>query len=107
MQAEELIEKAQEVAGDIHMGARHYADEIMKNVESLLDELLAKVKDDRIELALPQTGNPGQDLASEQESDAKAGGTVADFKDDQEGGWDNQHDYPGEEPRKRWFRGRD
>ena len=108
IQAEELIDKAQEVAGEIHLGARRYADELMKTVEDLLDEMLNKVKEDRKELDMPASGATGSGqgpisaIGGDSEGVFEAGG------DDDN--WDGEYDDDDDQgqPRKRlWFRGRD
>ena len=51
-QAEDLLERTQEVATEIHVGAREYADEIMERVENLLSNLLEEVRQNRQELGV-------------------------------------------------------
>ncbi len=107
IQAEELIDKAQEVAGEIHIGARRYADELMKTVEDLLDEMLSKVKEDRKELDVPPSGNTesGEGPVSVSGKDFE-GVFESDDGDDCDGEYDGDEDQ--NQPRKRfWFRGRD
>ncbi|HHY69848.1 MAG TPA: ATPase [Bacillota bacterium] len=54
-QAEDLLERTQEVATEIHVGAREYADEIMERVENLLANLLEEVRQNRQELGVTVT----------------------------------------------------
>ncbi|MBP8613499.1 MAG: ATPase [Firmicutes bacterium] len=57
-QAEELLDKTQEVATEIHMGAREYADELMEKVESLLLSMLEEIKTNRQELGVSVEDRP-------------------------------------------------
>lgn len=52
-QAEELMEKARGVAREINLGAREYADDLMKRVEDVMEEVLERVRHGRKEL-LPE-----------------------------------------------------
>ncbi|HHX29153.1 MAG: ATPase [Bacillota bacterium] len=52
VQAEELMARAKEVAKEINLGAREYADELMKAVEDAITETLERVRQGRRELAV-------------------------------------------------------
>jgi len=76
LQAEELIEKAKEVAREINLGSREYADEIMKKVESVLEEMLERVREGRKELGVEKapdvkesTGQVAAGLSSDREEE--------------------------------------
>ncbi|HHY11948.1 MAG TPA: ATPase [Firmicutes bacterium] len=58
VQAEQLVSQAQSVAGEIHLGAREYADDLMKTVEELLSEMLERVRDNRRELGVREPQGP-------------------------------------------------
>jgi len=49
-QADELMDRARDVAQEINGGAREYADEVMAKVEDCLADLLDRVRDGRREL---------------------------------------------------------
>ena len=50
-QAEDLMDRAREVAKEINVGAREYADDLMKRVEDAVNEVLDRVREGRSELA--------------------------------------------------------
>lgn len=49
-QADELLDRAQAVAKEINMGAREYADDLMKRVEDSLADVLERVREGRRQL---------------------------------------------------------
>lgn len=48
--AEEIIEKAQSNAKEIRIGAREYADELLKNVQDILQSMVGTLDENRNEL---------------------------------------------------------
>ena len=58
-QAEELLDRTQEVATEIHMSAREYADELMEKVENLLLSMLEEIRTNRQELGVSAEEGPG------------------------------------------------
>lgn len=103
IQAEELMEKAREVAREINLGAREYADEIMKKVEDLLTEMLETVRAGRRELAVEKdktTGGPQPETVS---AVASTGDEVGSGDDEEDGEYDDEEDFvlPAKSPRKR------
>lgn len=52
VQAEELMARAKDVAREINLGAREYADELMKAVEDAVTETLDRVRQGRRELSI-------------------------------------------------------
>lgn len=58
IQADELVERAREVAREISIGAREYADEIMAQLESELNRMLEGVRQGRKELSVEKEENP-------------------------------------------------
>ncbi len=56
-QAEHLVAQAQSVAEEIHFGARQYADDLMKTVQDLFEEMLVRIKDNRRELDVTNSHN--------------------------------------------------
>ncbi|HHY17068.1 MAG TPA: ATP synthase F0 subunit B [Firmicutes bacterium] len=112
IQAEELVDKAQAVAGEIHMGARLYADDLMKNIEALLTEMLDKVRINRKELNVAEMKNPDSDQmpTGVHDGNLPEGTGEADIDEDEDDDdWNGEYDGADEfQPRKRlWFRGRD
>ncbi len=70
MQAEELMTRAKEVAKEINLGAREYADELMKAVEDAITDTLERVRQGRRELAVdkePASSRP-VDLEDDEEA---------------------------------------
>lgn len=82
VQAEQLIAQAKAVAEEIHLGAREYADDLMKTVEDLLVELLERVRSNRKELGVsrPQAGQTPE--AETEELGYEDGAHLADEWDD-------------------------
>ena len=91
-QADELMDRARDVAQEINTGAREYADELMKKVEDSVAEVLDRVRDGRRELSVnrepplgktadgaSRAGNGGQDDGIEQ---AELKDAFLDEKDD-------------------------
>lgn len=70
-QAEQLVFQAQSVAGEIHLGAREYADELMKRVEELLIDIIERVKKNRQELGVfsPELSEANEGGSHDQETD--------------------------------------
>lgn len=59
-QADELMEKAGEVAREINLGARKYADEIMRKVQEYLTNALQEISQGREELAVTAETKDGE-----------------------------------------------
>lgn len=53
LQADELVQKARDVARQITLGSRQYAGELMLKVERVLTEVLEAVKEGRRQLEVP------------------------------------------------------
>ncbi len=100
-QAEELVSQAQSVAGEIHFGAREYADSLMQDIENILVEILEKVRQNRAELEVqqpdkPELGRSGAVLDGlEQEEDM-----LHDVDDEVK--WDEHHDIGAVERKTPW-----
>lgn len=102
VQAEQLIEQAKAVAGEIHLGAREYADELMKSVEDFLVELLERVRSNRSELGVHK---PQEKDDLEQEFDNPGPRDEAHLTDEWEDSEDD--DEPAQPRRFLWNHGRD
>ena len=72
-QAEELLARAREVATEINLGAREYADDLLQEVEHAIDDALARVRQGRKELSVPSgevAAAPQDELGVESDDDA-------------------------------------
>ncbi|MBE3519001.1 MAG: ATPase [Firmicutes bacterium] len=66
VQADELLQRAREVARQITLGSRQYADELMLKVERVLTEVLEAVREGRRQLEVsspPATESPSDEDA--------------------------------------------
>lgn len=75
-QAEELMNRAKEVAKQINLGAREYADELMRSVEDHLLNILERVREGRRELQVDKEAAATRSAEISGDEDA--------FEDDEE-----------------------
>jgi len=70
VQAEELMTRAKEVAREINLGAREYADELMKAVEDSILDILERVREGRRELQVERepAASKSMDLSGDEDS---------------------------------------
>lgn len=80
VQADELLQKAREVARQITFGSRQYADELMLRVERVLNEVLEAVREGRRQLDVSSPTAPESPL----EEDEAPGDRDTDGEDEDE-----------------------
>lgn len=65
IQADELLQRAREVARQITVGSRQYADEMMSRVEKVLAEALEAIREGRRQLDVSSSPQSGPEEAGE------------------------------------------
>lgn len=87
IQAEELMQKSREVAREINLGAREYADDLMRRVEEVLVEATESIRQGRKELLtekdtqrqVTESAPPVEETQRQAAATASAGGEYDDW----------------------------
>ncbi len=88
IQAEDLMQKSREVAREINVGAREYADDLMRRVEEALTEATERISQGRKELSAERDGQkqavtesslPPEEFQRQAAATAPAGGEYDDW----------------------------
>ncbi len=89
-QAEELMERARDVAREINLGAREYADDLMKRILDVLEEATERVSQGRKELSTDKESPDSQAQTQQEDLFEQAAATAP--------GSDSRDDWAAEEP---------